>query len=87
MKRSVGFIIPIITVALLSGCVVEPARYTEPQVYVEPGVMVEPNVVIPPGVVYVAPHYPRPAPGYEWRYREGYNWGWYHPQYGWHRRG
>ncbi|WP_145601427.1 hypothetical protein [Yersinia frederiksenii] len=81
MKRSVGFIFPIITVALLSGCVVEPARY-------EPGVMVEPNVVIPPRVVYVAPHYPRPAPGYEWRYREGHNWGGgYHPQYGWHRRG
>lgn len=46
MKRSIGFIIPLLSVALLSGCVVEPARYAEPRMVVEPGVVIEPDVII-----------------------------------------
>jgi hypothetical protein len=47
--------------------------------------VVAPPVHPPAGVVYVAPTYPQPAPGYEWRYHEHHGWGWYHTEHGWHR--
>ncbi|MBE9607434.1 hypothetical protein IAI18_21405 [Acetobacteraceae bacterium H6797] len=49
------------------------------------GCVVAPPPARPAGVVYVAPSYPMPAPGYEWRYHAYYGWGWWHPHYGWHR--
>lgn len=73
MKKILTLSITLALASSLVGCVVAPAR-------VEPV-----GVYVPPGVVYTAPVYPMPAPGYTWRYHEHYGWGWYHPQYGWHR--
>ena len=53
----------------LSGCVVAPVGPIAP----------------PIGVVRIEPTYPAPAIGYHWAYHPSQGWGWYHPQYGWHR--
>ncbi len=37
----------------------------------------------PPGAVVVQPVGVAPGPGYDWRFRGGYGWGWHHPFYGW----
>jgi hypothetical protein len=37
-------------------------------------------------VVSVGPNGPVPAPGFVWRFHQGYGWGWYHPRYGWYVR-
>ena len=66
-------IIAAAALAALSGCIVAPAPVPPP------------GVVVPAGVVYVGPTYATPGPGYAWRYHAHYGWGWYHPEYGWHR--
>ena len=63
--------IPVALLAVaLGGCVVAPVR---------------PAYGAPFGVAYVEPVYAIPGPGYIWAYHGVYGWGWYHPQYGWHR--
>ncbi len=57
----------------LSGCIVAPPAYPPHGGYV------------PPGVVYVAPHYPRPSPGWLWMHHPAEGWGWHHHERGWHR--
>ncbi len=37
-------------------------------------------------VVAVRPVGVAPGPGYGWRFRAHYGWGWYHPRYGWYGR-
>lgn len=59
----------VLVSTLLSGCVVAPV----------------PAVYVPPGVRYVGPVYAAPGPGYVWKYDMGIGWGWWHPEYGWHR--
>lgn len=77
MLRIAGF---VSVIALVSGCVVQPA-VVAPAPPPPHAVVVAP----PPGVVYVAPTYPAPAVGFVWTHHPRYGWGWRHPNRGWHR--
>ncbi|HTH94163.1 MAG TPA: hypothetical protein VL550_02935 [Rhodocyclaceae bacterium] len=69
-KSALSLLCAVLLGSTLAGCVVAP---------------VEPPMEAPYGVTYVAPVGVAPAPGYTWRYHARYGWGWWHPQYGWHR--
>jgi hypothetical protein len=76
MRNFLPALAGIAAILAASGCVVAPAheyRYGADGYYA------------PAGVAYVAPTYESPGPGWGWRYHEKYGWGWYHPEYGWHR--
>jgi len=76
MKKFLFAFASIAAVITASGCVVAPV----------PGYRYGANgYYAPAGVAYVAPTYAAPGPGWGWRYHAQVGWGWYHPQYGWHR--
>ena len=69
----------LLSVTVLSACVVPPPH---PRVHHLPH---PPGVIVPHGVVYVAPAYSAPGPGYAWRHDHRRGWGWHHERHGWHR--